>query len=509
MKLRRANLTVQNLAQLLRNEGGGFIGDIVSAVPPQHLHGYELHNIENSAWMNHDKAELITNLESLLVNHNQHQNQLRHNIQQYLSYGRISTILALGVSLLEALNNSFTVNICPSNVTSPAGNISSQPIVFNTCFVLVSEISKMNSINFQLEEALISSDVNTPAEQVTGGGIRYSTEGVSDYMAINITSDNSIISDDVIDDLLNKVKVVQGTSENIIHLHQCLLNATLSFLQALSSFEHDFFKMLELLKEHNQTTQSEAYASYEKLRTGVDIHDDVATTGSIGVNGYDMSTQNWNTQSSINRSVWNYTGVLPVQLINANISDIMELFDVLASNLTQFEDMLILANVTRPIHDPMLDTWTDWHNLRRRTKRNASGFTISGEQCQKQGALINQTNFISLCSTCVHTTVLDNCYFPRFLTEKVCGRGSSSNPLYQNSCLCMPGQIVGGPAGQCQQQRFHIVVLKKTPGRCMKIKSQGQEIITDQWESTTYPLRIGCECVIHQNSMFAKYALFP
>lgn len=68
-----------------------------------------------------------------------------------------------------------------------------------------------------------------------------------------------------------------------------------------------------------------------------------------------------------------------------------------------------------------------------------TGFIITADRCQRQGTNVDQTKFISLCSVCIHTTVLDDTFYPRFLTEKICSPGSSANPAYRDGCLFQHG----------------------------------------------------------------------
>ncbi|KAH9499159.1 hypothetical protein Btru_004292 [Bulinus truncatus] len=474
--LRKANLTGQTLVQLLRNEGGGLIGDLVSLEPPKYLRDFDLQSLEHFSWLNQNKTDIILNLQEMLHNQKQNQNSIKQNIRQYLSMGGLTNIMEMAFSLIEALNGGFTINICASN--SNSNDSSGDSPDASSCVILVAEIANLRSIHAHLQGVLSQPSVNIPSVQAENSNSLWDATGEN-------TSQNGPMlnaeMDHKIEDLLKKLKALQQYCKTVMMLHSRLLNSTVSFHQALLAVESEIFREIVQLSLNSSTTMDN-------------------TSGSESVLG--------NTSFSLlNNSIIETGSKLDESLRNLTV--VVELLNHLKTNLTQFKTLLSTVDLTWPEDDPRVSTWTTWSSLNQRTKRSITGFSVTSEICQRQGSLINQTNYVSLCTTCVHTTVLDNNYFPRYLTEKVCGLGSSSNPNYQSGCLNLPGQTTGGPGGLCQQQQIHIVVLRKTPGRCMKIRSQGREIITDQWESTTHPLRVGCECVINQNSPFAKFAVFP
>ncbi|GFR66405.1 hypothetical protein ElyMa_001969300 [Elysia marginata] len=144
----------------------------------------------------------------------------------------------------------------------------------------------------------------------------------------------------------------------------------------------------------------------------------------------------------------------------------------------------------------------------RRKRRDIIG--TSDMTCQNQGERIGGSNLLNLCSTCVQTTVLSEEFFPRYITEKICQPDSLSAPsgprLSQQGCLYQPGQAgTSTAAGLCREQYFHINILKRVPGKCMKVQLDGKEVITDLWELTMHPLRVGCECAVDENSRFAQF----
>ncbi|GFO25864.1 hypothetical protein PoB_005236900 [Plakobranchus ocellatus] len=77
----------------------------------------------------------------------------------------------------------------------------------------------------------------------------------------------------------------------------------------------------------------------------------------------------------------------------------------------------------------------------KRKRRDVIG--TSSVTCQKQGERINHGNYLSLCSSCIQTTMLNEDYFPRYITEKVCQPAKtttfSGNQIPQQGCLYQPG----------------------------------------------------------------------
>ncbi|XP_012937569.1 uncharacterized protein LOC101852924 [Aplysia californica] len=152
-----------------------------------------------------------------------------------------------------------------------------------------------------------------------------------------------------------------------------------------------------------------------------------------------------------------------------------------------------------------IDSYSALKHFERRVKKDVAGFALRSDACITQGQDIPGTNYVSLCSECEHTTILDSTYFPRFLTERICHPGTSSIPANQGGCLSENNSH----GGECEQQHFHIPILRREPNKCMKVKSKGTEFITDKWHQSTYDLNIGCQCVLRKNSQFAKYARLP
>ena len=75
--------------------------------------------------------------------------------------------------------------------------------------------------------------------------------------------------------------------------------------------------------------------------------------------------------------------------------------------------------------------------------------------------------------------------------------------------MMMTVTLTSPDGGVCSQQQFHIPILRREPGKCMRLVSRGQEFTTDKWYLSTYPLRIGCECQLRKNSQFVKFARLP
>ncbi|KAK0057737.1 hypothetical protein Bpfe_012967 [Biomphalaria pfeifferi] len=476
--LPKGNLTGQTLAQLLRNEGGGVMGDLISFEPPAHLRNLDLQTLNQSSWLNQNATDILLKLQEMLHYQKQHQAHTKQNIQFYLSKGDFSNMLLLAHSLIKSLEQVFVLNICTVSF-SELGEISSDNEKFSSCVILVSEVDNMKSIHEDLLGVLTQDSDNVPSVQIEVSVSR----GLNDDNNSHLSATLNATKHQKINELLQKLKDLQEDTKHLVFLHSRLLNATVSFQQALRTFESDLFKKLMKLSLFNNSVQRTSEEADSKTLVG---------------------TLTMISNSSINEN----TPILAESF--TNISSVVELLKDLKSNLTYLANLMSEANVTLPEPDPLIDTWAAWNSLNLRVKRSITGFAFTEEVCQRQGSLINQTNYLSLCTTCVKTTVLDSNYFPRYLTEKVCDRGTSNNPLYHYGCLNIPeGQEPGRPGGLCQQQQIHVILLRKIPGRCMKIRSQGQEMITDQWESTTHPLRVGCECVINQNSALARMAVFP
>ena len=61
--------------------------------------------------------------------------------------------------------------------------------------------------------------------------------------------------------------------------------------------------------------------------------------------------------------------------------------------------------------------------------------------------------------------------------------------------------------GRCEQREIDIQVLRRVEGQCEMVYRDGIQMIVDQWEVSYYPVRVGCECRIHQYSMFSRFTI--
>ncbi|KAL8563709.1 hypothetical protein ACOMHN_050537 [Nucella lapillus] len=121
--------------------------------------------------------------------------------------------------------------------------------------------------------------------------------------------------------------------------------------------------------------------------------------------------------------------------------------------------------------------------------------------CQHSGAQGSgvQNPRSHLCTQCQRVRHLGPDVFPSYLQEVVCHPSRAP-------CLDIGGAL--GPQGQCQESQVPISVLRRNPGRCMRIVlTSGQSLVLDDWRPAQQMVRTGCQCMMDKRSPVA--AILP
>ncbi|CAG5125987.1 unnamed protein product [Candidula unifasciata] len=526
----KTQVTSQLLNLVLKFHGGEVLVPGVSSVSPPHLHGYNLSDEGSADWMHYNQSDLSIRLQTLLRQFQENRTQLLDHLLEYTSSNNLRNITSLTNLLFDALNSTSVFNMCQNGT---GANTTSSEL---SCDELQSRSETLNYLNSEVQKLIASEEYSSTSAHIETNSTGITSNG-------SLSNDTNL--DAVIDDLLQRLSGTKADSKALTELYTHLLLALNDFKAVVIKLMHKFVTVL--LESDFIEISDKLSRSIFDIKVVLGGDDGIEKLGALVSHtpkpesiteilidktvSPDLTTNNASSETTTHsfilsdikahelgqdHSLFNHS--LLLELVKSDMNgtnatlEAVEYFEVilevavtLISSLTELSRLLHEGRVAEFDQDEVLENMTAWHSLRSRTKRDISG----SDRCQRQGNIINQTNFISLCSSCLHTTVLDNTYYPRYLTEKVCSSGSSSNPAFRDGCLFQPGLLGGRPAGLCKQQEFNVLLLREVPGKCMKVISQGKEIITDQWQSTTHPLRIGCECVVDQNSQFAKYTHFP
>ncbi|XP_052226783.1 uncharacterized protein LOC127841770 [Dreissena polymorpha] len=126
-----------------------------------------------------------------------------------------------------------------------------------------------------------------------------------------------------------------------------------------------------------------------------------------------------------------------------------------------------------------------------RHKRNADGSVSS--YCHPRGAS-TADGFLHMCSACALTTQFAEDRFPRVISEVECD---------SSDCDCFT--VKGTAHGRCKTMTRPVKMLRKRAGMCRLMIFKGEQVILDDWEIYDQTTRVGCECEINKNSLYAMF----
>ncbi|RUS85840.1 hypothetical protein EGW08_006392 [Elysia chlorotica] len=169
--------------------------------------------------------------------------------------------------------------------------------------------------------------------------------------------------------------------------------------------------------DHNTSLGVQHMQSILKLMGGSDIKHTMVMKDPTVTPSTDLNNDDHSSASPVSRPNHTFPATPSEDTTDDAETMVRRVTNFLENRVTILEQLLDEANIDVIQCEENIEKLEKAIPTKRRKRRSIIG--TSDVTCQSQGERIGGGNLLNLCSTCVQTTVLNENFFPRYITEKV------------------------------------------------------------------------------------------